>query len=50
MHLIKKSDISKNKKITYVRFCSDIRPQKSETQQEVTGLTMKAKLALIQLD
>jgi hypothetical protein len=33
MHLIKKSDIPKNKKITYARFCSDIRPQKSETHQ-----------------
>jgi hypothetical protein len=31
MHLIKKSDIPKNEKITYARFCSDIRPQKSET-------------------
>jgi hypothetical protein len=33
MHLIKKSDIPKNKKITYARFCSDIRPQKTETHQ-----------------
>jgi hypothetical protein len=33
MHLIKKSDIPKDKKITYARFCSDIRPQKSETHR-----------------
>jgi hypothetical protein len=33
MHLIKKSDIPKNKKITYARFCSGIRPQKAETYQ-----------------
>jgi hypothetical protein len=33
MYLIKKSDIPKNKKITYARFCSDIRPQKAETHQ-----------------
>jgi hypothetical protein len=33
MHLIKKSDIPKNKKITYARFCSDIRPQKSGTHR-----------------
>jgi hypothetical protein len=30
MHLIKKCDIPKDKKITYARFCSDIRPQKTE--------------------
>jgi hypothetical protein len=30
MHLIKKCDIPKYKKITYARFCSDIRPQKIE--------------------
>jgi hypothetical protein len=30
MHLIKKSDIPKNKKIPHARFCSDIRPQKAE--------------------
>jgi hypothetical protein len=28
MHLIKKCDIPKDKKITYARFCSDVRPQK----------------------
>jgi hypothetical protein len=33
MHLIKKSDIPKNKKITYARFCRDIRPQKAETHR-----------------
>jgi hypothetical protein len=33
MHLIKKSDIPKDKKITYARFCSDIRPQKTETHR-----------------
>jgi hypothetical protein len=33
MHLIKKCDIPKNKKITYARFCSDIRPQKAETHR-----------------
>jgi hypothetical protein len=33
MHLIKKCDIPKNKKITYARFCSDARPQKSETHR-----------------
>jgi uncharacterized protein YaaR (DUF327 family) len=31
MHLIKKCDIPKNKKITCAQFCSDIRPQKAET-------------------
>jgi hypothetical protein len=33
MHPIKKSDIPKNKKITYARFYSDIRPQKTETHR-----------------
>jgi hypothetical protein len=33
MHLIHKCDIPKNKKMTYARFCSDIRPQKTETHR-----------------
>jgi hypothetical protein len=33
MHIIKKSDIPKNKKISHARFCSDIRPQKIETHR-----------------
>jgi hypothetical protein len=33
MHLIKKCNIPKDKKITYARFCSDIRPQKAETHR-----------------
>ena len=33
MKFIKKSEIPQNKKVTYARFCCDIRPQKDETHR-----------------